>query len=153
MVTVSAIYSAPTRLIPQGWSPPGWVEDKDKNIFTPPGVRFFTPKEALEVSALCPALFPDHKELEELTAFFCLTILASSNRMAYIRTVTEHGEGPIVAVAMLVFFPDLVHGRDAHIRAVVSLSHMGKASQLREMLTRFLQKLMKEEEYLPYAHR
>lgn len=150
---MTQIYSPPIRLIPPGWTPPGWVEEKDKNIFAPPGVRFFTPQEALEVASLCPALFPDHKELGEQTAFFCLTILASSNRMAYIRTVTEHGEGSIVAVAMLSFFPDLAHGRDAHIRVVVSPLHMCKSSQLREMLTVFLQRLMKEEEYLPYSHR
>ena len=141
------LYSQPIRLIPPGWTPPGWVEDKENNIFTPPGVRFFTVKEAVEVASLCPAYFP-RGESSELTAYFALTMLASSgSRMACIREVSKEDEGPIVAVGLLSVRNHLHYGQIPYIDVVVSPEHSAKEDDLRLSLSSFLRELAVSEEF------
>lgn len=142
------IYSPPIRLIAPGWVPEGWVEDKENKIFTPPGVRYFTPGEALEVAAICPACFPK-APITEMTAYFALAGLAATNRMACIRVVSEKAEGPIVAVGMLGVRDSLRRGRVSFFNIVV-LNHLRftkEGSEFYRELYSFLVNLAREETY------
>ena len=141
------LYSQPIRLIPPGWTPPRWVEDKENNIYTPPGVRFFTVKEAVEVAMLCPAYFPSG-ESSELTAYFALTMLASSDsRMACIRDLSKDADGPIVAVGLLSVRNHLHYGRFPYIDVIVSPDHATREDDLRLSLSSFLRELVVCEEF------
>ena len=148
MESVGTVYSAPIRLIPPGWTPPNWVEDKDNNVFAPQGVRYFTPQEALEVASLCPSCFPKYK-LSDMTAYFALTQIASNNRMACIRALSERGEGRIVAVGMLGMRDSLLRGKVSFISIITTAD--GRDPKLRSRLYtalyKFLVDFAKEETY------
>lgn len=103
-------FCEPERLVPQGWFPASWGPANPAKAGDPPGVQYFTEEVAQEVARLCPKVFPVGKPLSNGTAFWCLTRLASSNRMAVIRFKGENGPEHIVAVGMRSVRDDLEEG-------------------------------------------
>ncbi|HVY72870.1 MAG TPA: hypothetical protein VG984_02385 [Candidatus Paceibacterota bacterium] len=103
-------FCEPERLVPQGWFPASWAPENPAKAGEPPGVRYFTEQDAQEVARLCPKVFPAGKPLSDGTAFWALTRLATSNRMAIIRFKKDDGPGHIVAVGMRSVRDDLEEG-------------------------------------------